>query len=392
MDKRQAGELFQKAQQLYKEGQYEQALRLLQQLDKAHPNTPNLLFPRALCLARLGRTDEAHALAQELVNDFGDARAEKLLQELEQQASHEPVDLSDMQALRHVLDMDIPLSAAPPPPPPSRRSSWNIALIGLIAAAVLLVVVVAATRGGDGDEGAGGSASETADDVNRQWFDSYQKGLDAARRRNAPLMLFFYDQESEMSRRVRSELFNTESVERLLRPYVCVRVDVEREPRAAQDRAVRSTPTVILVDEDGQNIDRWTGYVEPSEMYHVLMEEANERDYVRTGSDWLTEWIFASVLGILGSVLALYITLSIIGKLPYGEFTSDIAQVAMVGGGIGLLTSLLSCIGVLISLVIVRKVYEFEFTDYLVWFGIGLLVSIGLSLVYVQIFGFDVIA
>jgi hypothetical protein len=63
-----ANAIFQKAGTLYKEGNYTEAILLLDQLNEAFPNTRRVLYPRARCLAKLGRKDEALALCDELIN------------------------------------------------------------------------------------------------------------------------------------------------------------------------------------------------------------------------------------------------------------------------------------------------------------------------------------
>ena len=67
MDQQQAEQLFNQAGQLFQQGQYEQALNILGQLNQAFPNSGRILMPAAQCMEKLGRTQEAQPLVQQLV-------------------------------------------------------------------------------------------------------------------------------------------------------------------------------------------------------------------------------------------------------------------------------------------------------------------------------------
>lgn len=82
VDGQESREKFKKADQLFREGNFREALALLDELNAAHPDTRNILTPMALCLERLGRGDEALPLCERLVRQFADARARALLERL----------------------------------------------------------------------------------------------------------------------------------------------------------------------------------------------------------------------------------------------------------------------------------------------------------------------
>lgn len=82
MDGQESREAFRKADQLFRDGNYGDALALLKELDAIHPNTRNILVPMALCLERLGREEEALPLCERLVRQFADSRARALLERL----------------------------------------------------------------------------------------------------------------------------------------------------------------------------------------------------------------------------------------------------------------------------------------------------------------------
>ena len=69
---------FQEADALFKQQRYQDALRILEELDAAFPNTRNVMYPRAQCLYALGRTGEAMQVCDFMMALFEDASAQEL--------------------------------------------------------------------------------------------------------------------------------------------------------------------------------------------------------------------------------------------------------------------------------------------------------------------------
>lgn len=68
-------DMYIRAGQLYRQGDAQGALRLLEQLNQAFPDTQNILLPMALCMEKLGRFEQALALCEGLIACFHDDRA-----------------------------------------------------------------------------------------------------------------------------------------------------------------------------------------------------------------------------------------------------------------------------------------------------------------------------
>ncbi|MCC6794443.1 MAG: tetratricopeptide repeat protein [Candidatus Hydrogenedentes bacterium] len=152
MDARTAESHFKKADSLYRDGRYAEALDFLIELDEAFPNTPNILFPLARCLRHVGRVDESLAICDDLITRCGDLRALQLREFIRK--SHDPtteetptphysIEGLNQDAHAGALD-DLLLDAPQPPPAPSMQSGepgsktkyWIIA--GVIVAVLLL--------------------------------------------------------------------------------------------------------------------------------------------------------------------------------------------------------------------------------------------------------------
>ena len=77
-DKHRAVVLFREADRLYRREKYLTALEILEELDGLFPDDRNVLFPKARCLAKLERMDEAYDLCEEIIEKFDYARAHEL--------------------------------------------------------------------------------------------------------------------------------------------------------------------------------------------------------------------------------------------------------------------------------------------------------------------------
>ena len=90
MDPQQSEATFQQAGQLFQQGQYEQALNLLGQLNQAHPNSAKILMPAVQCMEKLGRTQEALPLCQQLIQ-LQHPQGQALYQHLSGQGTPPPI-------------------------------------------------------------------------------------------------------------------------------------------------------------------------------------------------------------------------------------------------------------------------------------------------------------
>jgi len=70
--------LYDRAQTLFGENQFAAALGLLDQIDQERPNSRHVTYQRAMCLAGLGRLDEAEECAERLDGKIEDAVMERL--------------------------------------------------------------------------------------------------------------------------------------------------------------------------------------------------------------------------------------------------------------------------------------------------------------------------
>jgi tetratricopeptide (TPR) repeat protein len=73
---------FQEAEALCNEQRYAEALEILDDLDAAYPNAPNIMYLRAVCLGFGGDPKRAKAICRRLLREFTDMRAIELLRDI----------------------------------------------------------------------------------------------------------------------------------------------------------------------------------------------------------------------------------------------------------------------------------------------------------------------
>lgn len=169
-DGKESREKFKRADELFREERFAEALSLLIELDACHPNTRNILVPMALCLDRLGREDEALFLCERLVRQFADTRARALLERLRLPRAlpalhvdallgeHDYAGAYDLPDLGPVSTVPVPVQSE------DEESRWPLAL--LCGGCVLLIAGLLALPlifGGDaGGSEAGAMTGEQA--------------------------------------------------------------------------------------------------------------------------------------------------------------------------------------------------------------------------------------
>lgn len=152
IERKEAERLFSEADALYRQHSYAESLEILDRLDAAFPNQHRVLFPRARCLAKLGRFQESLAVCRTLVERHDYRKAQPLLETLlQRQAAPSTVELEPY------VDPESGFQTPPPTdgrafdskidlksPPPMGVSEAEVKRSGLTAvAAVLLIIAVA---------------------------------------------------------------------------------------------------------------------------------------------------------------------------------------------------------------------------------------------------------
>jgi len=150
LEARESKEKFKRADELFRQGEYLQALHQLSALNQAFPNTKNVMFPAALCLEKLGRYEDALPLCDQLIAQFQDPRAQELKDRITHLSTPKPVDglfdldYSGVDASAIAGDLlDIPTTTLQYKPVEPEAVPWlKYTLIGLGVVALLALIIV----------------------------------------------------------------------------------------------------------------------------------------------------------------------------------------------------------------------------------------------------------
>ncbi len=149
MEARESKERFKRADTLFRDGEYQQALHILSGLNQAFPNTKNVLYPAAMCLEKLGRGADALPICDQLIEQFNDPRAIVLKERISQMPEPKPADnlfgldfsgLDDSAIQGDLLDIpSTTLQYKPVEPEPFPWLKYGLIALGVV---VLLAIII----------------------------------------------------------------------------------------------------------------------------------------------------------------------------------------------------------------------------------------------------------
>jgi hypothetical protein len=147
MDTQEAQQKFKEADSLFRLGRYDEALKVLHELNQCFPNKKNVLYPMALCLERLGQAADAARICEFLVGQLGDERAAALQARLAAAANAAPGPPPIPNA---AMDFDSLMDRNPPRPVvvPQADNSKIWLYVGVAVAAIVLFGLLGALLGG----------------------------------------------------------------------------------------------------------------------------------------------------------------------------------------------------------------------------------------------------
>ena len=449
MRNQEASERFQLTKKLFEEGRYAEALDILVALDEAYPGTKNIIYPRALCLTRLGRTDEAIELCDQLITKFSDHRARLLLAELTEPAASAqipepafqpvvtppqvPGHLPGLEALdqgqavapgaqaaaapgipqiQDVSDLFAAEGQAVVPPPPRGGSSGWLVYVALAALVVLVLGGVAASfwwhKGADSAGGAAPPAHQVAElgvevappdattvpEPAAQAPPSASEGLawydDYSQGIEAHVArraptLLFFTDPSTETARMEQQVFEEPSIVQLLDGWVLIRVDGSAQPAACAEHGITSFPSTVILNSLGIPVYSESGALTARALYDTLVELD-----VKPPKAQRFKGLFISLVIVVSLIslvnFPLYFTLRLTGNLPYDTFSQNILSV--IGMTIVLaLCNAIPVIGFFVAIYVLTKRYDMGLVDWLIYIVFQVVYTLVTAFVAAAIFG-----
>ena len=139
MDRAKSETLFRESDTRFKSGDFAGSLAGLDELDRAFPNTPRILHPRAVCLEKLGRTQEAIAICDRLIQANGHEPSRRLRERLLGEAP--PMVGMNIDQLLDTTSFTLP--TRPVPLQASTSRTWIYVAVAVIIAIGISWVTIA---------------------------------------------------------------------------------------------------------------------------------------------------------------------------------------------------------------------------------------------------------
>jgi hypothetical protein len=177
LDQDHAKKLFSESEQLFAQGQFSEALARLNELDRTYPNTKNILFPKAMCLAQMDRLEEAEAICAILEQNFGDQRSTQVRSLIAQKRQALGGGLGMDLAIPNIDDFDIAGPAIPATARPVAQSGpdykkWIAVGVGVVVVLALIILPLVMR---DPDATQQQAAAEQTQSMS-ELFQSYEQG------------------------------------------------------------------------------------------------------------------------------------------------------------------------------------------------------------------------
>lgn len=104
------------------------------------------------------------------------------------------------------------------------------------------------------------------------WEKSYQAAREKARKTRRPLLVDFFADWCGPCKQMDQTTFRDPEVLRLLKRYVPVRLNLDKEEKLARQFGIESIPHVVILDPDGKVTQERIGYQAPAAFRLFLLQ------------------------------------------------------------------------------------------------------------------------
>ncbi len=108
-----------------------------------------------------------------------------------------------------------------------------------------------------------------------EWVKDYEQGLAQARDEKRPVILDFYADWCGWCKVLDREVYAHPDMAKPLAAYVCIKIDVDREPQVAHAYQVSSLPRTVVLNAEGRIVGDQIGYL-PKERFQAFLAQAQQ--------------------------------------------------------------------------------------------------------------------
>ena len=117
-----------------------------------------------------------------------------------------------------------------------------------------------------------------------KWQTDYAKARESAKRSGRPLLMDFSATWCGPCKEMERTTFSDAEVQKRLARFVCVRIDIDREPALAKQFGVNSIPRVIVSDARGRRLMDALGYREAADFKTMLASALAGKPVIDSGA------------------------------------------------------------------------------------------------------------
>ncbi|MBI2413097.1 MAG: thioredoxin fold domain-containing protein [Deltaproteobacteria bacterium] len=124
------------------------------------------------------------------------------------------------------------------------------------------------------------------------WFKNMNEATEDIKGGSKLLMMFFYSPSCDGSMKTINETLENEDVASLIeRECAPIKLNIEDKKELAKERNVDWTPTFILADEHGRELERWVGYLPARDfMAQLLLSKGLSDFHLERHTDAIAEF------------------------------------------------------------------------------------------------------
>ena len=146
------------------------------------------------------------------------------------------------------------------------KSTIRVMLVAIGAVAIL--IAIAAARNGSGASTQAKSGAHPGSDID--WLTSLEPALAKAKETGQPVMIDFFATWCPPCKMLDKETYTDPAVIEETKKWIMVRIDVDQNRSLAQQYWISSIPTLVVVEPDGKESSRTTGFIPPGAMLKFM--------------------------------------------------------------------------------------------------------------------------
>jgi thioredoxin 1 len=138
-------------------------------------------------------------------------------------------------------------------------------ILGIIIAAILVVYAVSSSQNNNN------FTSSNQSQVELKWYTDLNSALQEAQKTNKQVFIDFYADWCPYCKELDKKTFpDTRVSAKLAQNYVLVKINTDQNPDLASQYKVYGLPTMVILNSNGQEVNRISGYVTPEQLLNQL--------------------------------------------------------------------------------------------------------------------------